>query len=153
MGHVGAEFVVVEDAAELGYEEAGLECSGAHGELVSVIGGGGDTHAADAHVLAHKGGGFEVEFVEGDDAIEAAASGHVGDSVQDLLDGEAGGHGGNLFQSIEGPVGVAEFVNGEQGGFYAELGTLAQEILAFFIAGNAQNAFCWVDHCCPRWLR
>ena len=49
-------------------------------------------------MLADLRGGLLVEFIERDDAIEAAAARHPGNGVQDLLAAQFGGHRGEFFQ-------------------------------------------------------
>ena len=144
--HVGTQFVVVQDAAELGNQKAGLLRANAHGQLVAIVGGSCDAHAADAHVFANLRAGLEIELVQGNDAVVAASAGHPGHGVENLLAAQAGRHGDQLLQRLARPGCVAQLVQGEHCGLHAHLRTLAQEVMTFFVAGNTEKPFGGVDH-------
>ena len=75
-------------------------------------------------------GALRLQGLGNDHAVEAAAARHVGDGIENLLDGEAGRHGDDLFKRLARQVGIAELVDGQQRGLDAEPSNLAQEVLA-----------------------
>jgi hypothetical protein len=97
-------------------------------------------------VLADGGGGFLIKLIEGYDAVEAAAAGHVAHGVEKLLGGEVFRHEGDVFEDVAGPVGIAELFYREEGGAYAHLGALAKEVLSFFVGGDTENPLGCVAH-------
>ena len=103
------------------------------------MGGEGAAHAGDAHVLAEVGDGLHVELVEGDEAVEAFGAGQICNRVGDLFEGEALGHGVEVFEDGLRPVGVAELVDGEQDDTAAEGGALLEEGLALLVGADAED--------------
>ena len=85
-----------------------------HGEFVAEVPGERFAHAGQAHVLAQQRGDFEIEFVEGYDAIETVFTGEIADGVQDLLRSKVLRHGDEPGDGFARPVCVFELVDGEQ---------------------------------------
>ncbi len=75
---------VIHDGNEIGHAHMAIEGAHAHGQLVAKITHGGETHAGDAQVFAQSGGGFHVEFVERDDAVDFVVTRQVGDGLHDV---------------------------------------------------------------------
>ena len=134
-----ADVVVVEDGGELRDGNAALPGADTHGELVAEVAGEGFAHAGKAHVFAQQRGYFEVELVEGDDAVESVFAGEVADGVQDLLGSEVLRHGDEFGDGVARPVGVLELVDGEENDVDAEAGDLLEEGLALFVGADAEN--------------
>jgi hypothetical protein len=139
VAHEAAEVVVVEDGGELGNGDATLTGANAHGELVAEVTSERFAHAGQAHVLAEERSDFEVKLVERDDAVEAIFAGEIADGVQDLPWREVFGHGDESCNGVAGPVGVFEFVDGEEDDVDAETRDLSQEGLAFFVGADAED--------------
>src|SRR6266481_869256 len=138
-GHEFAKTIVIEDVDEFGYEDAGFAGASADGQLVSKVADGGESHAGNAEVLAEGGDIFHVKFIEGDDAIDAARPGHIADGVNQTLQRELFGHGGDFVDTFERPGGVAKFFDGEEKDAAAERFAGADEFLALFVGTDAEN--------------
>src|SRR2546430_10450849 len=92
-GHEFAKAVVIEDVDEFGDGDAGFAGAGAHGQLVSKVADGSETHAGNAEMLAEGGNIFHVEFIERDDAIDVARTGRVADGINQTLQRKVFRHG------------------------------------------------------------
>jgi hypothetical protein len=68
------------------------------------VAGEGFAHAGETHVLAEESGYFEVELVEGYDAVEFLLACEIADSVEDLLWGKFLRHGVEFGEGFVGPV-------------------------------------------------
>src|SRR5882762_1195754 len=111
-GNAGHEFtnsVVVENGNEFGNEDAGFLRARTHGQFVSEIADGGETHAGDAEVLAESGDILHVKFVEGDDAIDGLRPVHVADGVDQVVLSNIFRHEEQLVERFARPVAVDEF--------------------------------------------
>ena len=131
--------VVIGDGGEGWDGDAGAGGGFAHGELVAEGTRGGLAEAGEAEVLAGQGGGFEVEFVEWDDACDGDVAHEVGDVRERLLGGEVFRHGVEAGEDVAGPIGVAEFVHGEEVDVAAERGNFAEEGLTFFVGADGED--------------
>ncbi len=139
----GMDEVVIEDVDEGGDVEAFIGGLAAHGELVAEVAGGGFAHAGDAEVFAEGGGGFEVEVIEGDDAVDDFSAGEEADGVEGLLAVPlffVVGHVEDFVDGLGGPFGgVFDAVGGKEEDAAAEAFGLAEKFVAFFVAGDAEN--------------
>jgi hypothetical protein len=90
-------------------------------------------------VLADEGGGFEVELIQGYDAVDAVVAGDAHDGRENL-DGRAIlGHGEEVGDGVAGPIAMLELVDGEEENFDAEGGGFLEEGLAFFVGTDAED--------------
>src|SRR2546421_7645737 len=138
-GHEFAKTVVIEDMDEFGDGDAGFAGAGTHGQLVSKVADGGETHAGNAEMLAEGGDIFHVEFIERDDAIDVARTGRVADGISQTLERKVFRHGEDFIDAFERPTGVAKFFDGQKENAAAERITGADEFLALFVGTNAEN--------------
>jgi hypothetical protein len=110
-----------------------------HGEFVAEVAGEGFAHAREAHVFAEESCYFKVELVEGDDAVDSIFTGEIADGVENLLGCEVLGHGEEFGYGFSRPVGLLEFVDGEEEYVYAEVREFPEEGLTLFVGADAEN--------------
>ena len=133
-GHVFAELVVVEHAAEFRDEKSDVARTDPHGQLVAVAGGNTDPHSGETGVLSNRRRGLLIELVESDDPVEAPSARHPGNGIENLLPGQAFGHQDYVFEGLTRPIGIVELVHGQQRRHHTHFRTLAHEVLALFVA-------------------
>ena len=98
-------------------------------------------------MFAEGGDIFHVEFVEGDDAVDGLAAGHVADRVDQVLEREFFGHEEHFVDGVARPVAVAEFFDGEEQDAATQGFAGAEEFLAFFVGGYGEDGLgAWLRH-------
>src|SRR6185437_11421486 len=141
-GHVVqvvTDIVVIEHGNEIGHADFVFERLHAHGELVSKITHRRKAHTGDAHVLAQGGGGFHVELVERDDAVNLLVPRHVSYRFYNLRDGQLGGNVEDVVQALARPIGVTEFLGCKQEHATALAFAFAHEFLSLFVGADAEK--------------
>src|SRR6204780_2358743 len=141
---------VIEHVNKFRDVDAVLFRAAAHGQLVSKMAHGGEAHAGNAQVFAKRGGVFHVEFIERNDAVNRLPARHVTDGVDDRPGGQVRGHVEHFVDRFARPVAVAEFFYRKQQHAAALVFAGAQEFLAFFVGGDAENRQrARLRHVCP----
>lgn len=148
-GHIAEEAMDlfgVEDAGELRHGHAGIARTLPHGELVAEEAGRRLTHAGQAQVLASQSGGLKIEFVEGNDPVDAVLAHDAVDVAEYVVRRQVLGHRDEAGNRLARPVGVMELVHGKQCDLDAEVGGFAQKSLAFFVGADAKDGRSCIDH-------
>ena len=140
MLEVVANVVMIHDRHEIRHAHVAIERAHAHGQLVAEIAHGGQAHAGDAQMLAQRGGGLHVVFVERDDAVELVRARQMGDRLHDVGEGNFCGKVEGIVEAFARPVGVAQFFRGQQNHAAALALALAHELLPLFVGRDAEKS-------------
>ena len=139
MVQVIANVIVIQHRNEIGHADPVFERLHPHGQLVAEIAGRGQAHAGDAHVLAQGGGGFHVELVKRNDAVNLLVPRQIGYGFYDFGDRQFGGNIEDVVQAFARPIGIAEFLGRKQKHAAALALALAHEFLPLFVGGDAKK--------------
>jgi hypothetical protein len=131
--------VVVHDRHEIGHENALVARADAHRELVAEVARGRLTHSGHAQVLAQERRHLDVEVVERDDPVQDPAARDMTDALEQAVAGDVAGNIEGVVDGLARPVGVLQGVDRQQQHGAALTLALADELLAFFVRGDAQN--------------
>ncbi len=139
MVEVVADISVIDDGNEIRNADVAVKSSHAHRQLVAKIAHGGQPHAGNPQMFAQRRGGLHVVFVEGDDAIQFLIAREMGHRSDDIGQSNFLGKVKRIVEALARPVGIAQFLGGQQEHAPALALALAHELLAFFVGRDAED--------------
>src|SRR5688572_11675141 len=131
--------IVVEDRDERGNGNTAFLGSHPHRQLVAEVAHRRLAHARDAEMLAKRGRHLQIELVERNDAVDRLGAREVADGMDDVVAPEQVGHEKALVDALPRPVRVSVLFEREQQYATAQTLALAQKLVAFDVAGQAQD--------------
>ena len=137
--HKIVQRLMIQDVDEFRHGHAGLLRLSAHREFVAEIPNRRQTHPRNAQVFAQVSGIFEIEFIERHNAVDRLPARQITDGVNDRLHRQFFGHEEKFVDGFARPIAVPQFFDGQQQHAAAQLLTGAQEFLAFFVRGDAED--------------
>ena len=138
-GQETANVVVVEDTDELRDGNAEATGPGTHGELITEVTSGGFIEAGQSKVFPQGSAEFNVEIIEGHDAVDLSGSHQVGDGVDDTLAVIEALESEDFIQSMTSPRFLELRFDSEQDGMASFRLCSFDEGVAFEIAGEAKD--------------